>query len=142
MGPDVWFQYAATCTGTLTVDACGDFNTRLALYSDVLGNCVCPVDASTEVICDDDSGCLGSGSKVELEVTQGDCFTIRIMGAGDGVSGVGDLTIVCGNDDCANAAPLSVPDTVSGSTGTGNVFPAPAPCGLGRGLCASRTDWS
>ncbi len=96
-GPDVWFRYEATCTGTLTVSTCGQatFDTKLALYEGCNALCV----LGDPVACNDNagfgSGCGAGGTSVlKADVEAGSCYRIRLGGAND-ESGTGVLTISC-----------------------------------------------
>ncbi len=90
IGADIWFEYSASCSGTLTVSLCGSsYDTKLAVYA----GCVeCPpTDPPLE--CDDDEGCIPQ-SEVVLSVVAQDCYTIRVGGFGS-AQGVGTMTITC-----------------------------------------------
>lgn len=102
---DLWYNYTATCTGTLTVSLCGSsFDTVLAVY----GDCVtCPPPPFSEIACSDDS--CGLQSQVTLSVIQGQCYKIRIGGFDSNDFGAGLIDISCTqdpgvptNDDCVN----------------------------------------
>jgi len=75
---DIWFDYAAACSGLLTVGLCdSSFDTKLAVYEGL----TCP-PADVAVLCDDD-GCdeiLSQQSQAELLVTQGQGYRIRVGG--------------------------------------------------------------
>ncbi|MCH7721056.1 MAG: hypothetical protein IH988_08725 [Planctomycetes bacterium] len=89
---DVWYDYTATCTGTLTVSTCSDadYDTRLAMY-DGFGCTGSLVECN-----DDGAGCSGFTSEMTASVTSGDQLKIRVGGF-DG-SGTGNLTITCDDD--------------------------------------------
>ncbi len=83
---DLWYDYTATCTGTLFVDTCGGFNddTRLAIYQ----GCQCP-PSSPPLECNDDHGNANEGdtglpcpggleASLSIPVTQGQCYKIRV----------------------------------------------------------------
>jgi hypothetical protein len=98
-GPDVWFRYTASCSGTLRISTCNDatFNTKIAVYS----GCALSCSTSTLLACNNNGvGCGGGTSFVEIPVEAGDCFRIRIGGDGN-ESGTGILTITC--SFCASA---------------------------------------
>lgn len=89
---DVWYDYAATCTGTLTVSTCNDadYDTRLAMY-DGFG-CTGALAA-----CNDDGvGCANFTSEMTASVTNGEQLKIRVGGFDS--SGSGNLTITCDDD--------------------------------------------
>jgi hypothetical protein len=97
IGSDIWYRYAATCGGNLTVDLCnsdvdlcnGDFDTKLAVYD---GCGQCPV-SSPPLQCNDDSAC-GRRSRVTVPAVLGHCYTIRIGGY-QGVQGTGTMRVSC-----------------------------------------------
>ena len=75
---DIWFDYTATCDGTLTVSTCNDgdpltgdaaFDTKIAIYEGCGAGC--PLRGN-EFACDDDApGCAGFSSRVTAPVTAG-----------------------------------------------------------------------
>ncbi|MBN2563546.1 MAG: hypothetical protein JXQ75_21715 [Phycisphaerae bacterium] len=90
---DVWFDYTATCTGGLTVSLCfgTGYDTMLAVY----GDCDCPADPGDRLACDDDGCGEAQGpSETVVPVTEGNCYKIRVGGAGT-ASGEGYLSIGC-----------------------------------------------
>ena len=97
---DVWFEYAAGCTGFATVDTfgSGQADTVLSVY-DTCGG--------TELACNDDSG--GLLSEVTFPVAMGVPYWIRL--ASIDLAGDYDLNISCNsvpdNDNCASATPVS-----------------------------------
>jgi len=104
---DVWFEYTADCTGTVTFSTCGSaFDTKMAVY-DACGAASPPSNAA--LLACDDRGC-GFQAEVTIDVVQGQCYKIRIgspafEGPNEGPTGLGFLDIHCkpANDDCANA---------------------------------------
>jgi FG-GAP repeat len=97
---DIFFKYIASCTGTLEVTTClsHDFDTVLAVYQGcsfvpVFGTC-----AFGPPIGCNDNGC-SVGSKVQTNVTAGNCYRIRVGGIG-GQTGSFKLNITC-TPDCA-----------------------------------------
>ncbi len=92
-GQDIWFCYAAMCSGTATVSLCGSsYDTRLAAYS----GCACPATNDRLIACGDDyCGLLALQSQVSFPVTAGQTYLIRVGGYGLD-AGFGALTIVCG----------------------------------------------
>ena len=112
---DVWFSYAASCTGTLLVDTCSaarTFDTALEVFS---GSC----GSLTSLGCNDDA--CGLGSSLAVQVSQGQNYWIR-LGGYFGSQGQAELTISCivTGDECATAMPLANgvngPYTTVGST--------------------------
>ncbi len=83
---DVWYEYVAPCTGSLTVDMCGgtDYDAMVAIYgsNETDGQCVCPDAAGASLACDDDS-CAGPGGPAVVTydgAVQGACYLIRVGG--------------------------------------------------------------
>jgi hypothetical protein len=83
---DIWFEYVAPCSGTLTVGMCGglSYDAMLAVYGSNVpdGTCTCPEDDATQLTCDDDS-CGGFGTTAIGTVEQaveGACYLIRVGG--------------------------------------------------------------
>ncbi|MCA9289540.1 MAG: hypothetical protein KDA25_00330 [Phycisphaerales bacterium] len=92
---DIWYNYVATCDGTLTVTTCdaADYDTDLAVYN---GCDVCPPGDNELAGCnDDDSACAGFTSTVMVGVSAGNCYKIRVGGWNAGDSGNGTVTITC-----------------------------------------------
>jgi hypothetical protein len=86
---DVWFNYTATQTGTLQVDTCGSgYDTKLAVYD----GCACPVSDFNLLGCQDDTSPCGLQSVVQVNVTAGNCYKIRVGGFGTAV-GNGTLNL-------------------------------------------------
>jgi len=110
---DVWFAYTASCTGTMTASMCSDadYDAIMAIYSNESATCPCPTTSSTQIgPCGDDSCGVGGGPPVlNIDVTQGNCYTIRI-GGWSSASGTGTLDISCEASGCRPAsAPLPDP---------------------------------
>lgn len=122
---DVWYQFTASCAGTLSVDTCGtnDFpaddvgtDTVLSLHT------ACPGDTTSQIACNDDAGsfCNGGGilydSHVTAALTQGQNVRIRVTHFGSSfntgyfrihvnfdspleppaITPIGNTTILCG----------------------------------------------
>jgi hypothetical protein len=135
---DIWFNYTATCTGTLRLDTCGpgDHDTRIQVY----GTCDCSqIMEGTGIECNDDSGdgtppgdpnpdyCNQGGaapfeSALDLQVVAGQCYKIRVgqygqSGGHFGDSGPDQLNVecLCGNgsldpgEQCDNGAANGTP---------------------------------
>ncbi|MCI0364080.1 MAG: S8 family serine peptidase [Phycisphaerales bacterium] len=103
---DVWFDWIAPCTGSVTLQTCGtvNFDTKIAIYS----GCACPVFTANLLGCNDNApNCAGNGSRLTVPVTQGECYKIRVGGV-NGDQGSGQLNISCSNaplnNDCEDAA--------------------------------------
>jgi len=121
---DIWFNYVATCSGTLVAGTCGQasFDTDLALYS----GCTC--SGLTLLSCSEDApGCAGGTSRAEAFVSQGQCYKIRVGGRQNGDSGTGVLTVAC--------FPVCEPDC-AGALDEAIIPASPEPCGAnGNGGC-------
>jgi len=83
---DVWFEYVAPCSGSLTVQMCGgtDYDSMVAIYGSngADGACACPGDTGASLACDDDS-CGGPGGPGVITydgAIQGACYLIRVGG--------------------------------------------------------------
>lgn len=88
---DIWFEYQSTCTGTLTVTTCNtaSFDTDLVVYQ---GLC----EDKVQVGCNgDDDNCSGYTSTVNVPVTIGEQYLIRLGGWDSSSSGTGTLVIDC-----------------------------------------------
>jgi len=148
---DIWYNYTATCTGTLTVTTCENsggsatYDTDIVLYA---GCDDCPpydLDGLDVIGCNDDSpedpcGTVDFHSTASASVCQGQCIKIRVGGFGfDTDEGTGTINVVCEADpcvatgapnDCCDASiPISNGDTPYDSTGA-NTDGAPSPAGL------------
>lgn len=111
---DIWYSYAAPCSGVLTVDLCGsNYDTKLGVYGS------CPDGPGEILACNDDFDCDGNGdpyndgyvSRVTLTVVGGEVYLLRIGGY-NGAQGDGTMMLMCDaivppNDDCADALPVS-----------------------------------
>lgn len=87
---DVWFCYAATCTGSVSISLCpGDFDTMLAVYD----GCTCPTRSGLG--CNDD-GCntFGAGSQLVFPAVAGQGYLVRV-GGWQGDEGRGTILISC-----------------------------------------------
>jgi Lamin Tail Domain len=82
-GNDLWYNYTATCTGTLTIDACEvDSNLAIAIYDGT----ACPLSAADLLGCDDDNfggnpACpdpTDEGPHFEVQVVSGNTYKIRM----------------------------------------------------------------
>ena len=105
---DIWFNYIANCTGTLTVSICdANFDTELAVYS-----FVCPTGPNVALACNDNA--CGTGSTITMPVSPG-FFRIRIGGK-NGDWGVGTLNISC---DITPPCPADI--TPPGGNGVVNI---------------------
>lgn len=105
---DVWYEYVAPCSGTMTLQMCNSslYDAMLAVYGGVASNaCVCPDEAELPLACNDDGcGGIGVGGIVHVPVEAGGCYVIRVGGyspdgtvteAARGVSRV-SVGVLCG----------------------------------------------
>jgi hypothetical protein len=93
---DIWYNWTAPASGTLTVSLCGSaFDTKVAVYE----GCDCPVSDANKLACNDDS--CGLQSELTVQVTAGTCYKIRVGGFG-GAVGTGNLnlTLSCACPTC------------------------------------------
>ncbi len=126
---DVWFSYAASCSGTLLIDTCSaarTYDTAIEAFSGACGSL-------SSLGCNDDA--CGLGSSLAVQVTQGQNYWIR-MGGYFGSQGQAELTITCivTGDECATAQPLN--NGVNGPyTTVGSTTSAPA------WTCGFNTNW-
>jgi cysteine-rich repeat protein len=130
---DVWYNYTATCSGTLSLGTCtgsgsdlqGDalFDTDLAIYD---GCNVCPPGDGDLLGCNDDTddlGCDATGTSFpslieNVPVVSGSCYKIRV-GSFSSTSGPGTATldivcIECGDGEVAGAEQCDDGNNVDG----------------------------
>ena len=80
LGSDIWYNYIASCTGTITAITCNqaDYDTKIAIYD----GC-------------DGVGCAGFTSTVATSAAiAGRCYTIRVGGF-NAAQGTGTLSVSC-----------------------------------------------
>ncbi len=98
---DVWWKYVAPLTQNVTIDTCGsDFDTILSVH-DTCG-------ASDSIACNDDD--CGAQSSVDLDVTAGSAYYIRVAGFG---GDVGNIVL-----NISTCAALGAPTGVAATDGT------------------------
>ncbi|HAW95789.1 MAG TPA: hypothetical protein DCX60_05885 [Phycisphaerales bacterium] len=86
---DIWFEFIATQTGTLSLSTCNqaDFDTRIAVY---VGSC----EMLTEVGCNDDGfECSGYTSELLTPCVEDERYLIRLGSFHPSQSGQGVITI-------------------------------------------------
>jgi hypothetical protein len=129
LGNDIWYNYTAPGTGSLTVTTCGSsYDTAIAVYD----GCSCPPGAN--LACNDDS--CGLQSSVTVAVTVGACYKIQVGGFASS-TGPGTLNIM---------GPAGPPPSIASSNPPNGLLdalqPNPAPCGactLSQGVGAAGT---
>ena len=87
---DIWFEYTASSSGTLTVLTCGQatFDTIIAAYTGLCG--------SLNLVNCDDEGCGFQTSIMNFDVTAGETYLLRVggwFGSGFGWAGTGTLSL-------------------------------------------------
>jgi len=106
---DEWYKYTATCSGVLTVETCGTSpatspDTNLAIYED----CKCPyaTGGAPPLGCSRNAAeenpptpNCGLGSKIQIDVTQGRCYGIRLADEAENFPS-GNLKIGCVQATC------------------------------------------
>ena len=111
---DVWFRFAATEAGMLTVSTCGsDFDTQLALYG-----FACPSGDDSALVCSDDD--CGTGSTLTFEVPGPGLYRIRV-GSASGTGGTGVLTLSFDTGEALPCPTDCAPDNGDGTFGNGVV---------------------
>ncbi|NOT00700.1 MAG: hypothetical protein HOP29_08740 [Phycisphaerales bacterium] len=111
---DVFFRATPLANGTVSVDLCGSgFDTMLSVHTG------CPTTPVNQITCNDDCGAsCGLDSCTTFAGTAGTNYYIRVAGFG-GNSGSITLNLdgpfAPGNDQCANALPLSDETETDGS---------------------------
>jgi len=104
---DIWYEYVAPCTGTMTIQMCNGtfYDSILSVYgSGVLGECQCPADNATLLSCDDDScGGFATSSVAGTPVVEGACYILRVGGYSNDATDAGaarglsrlDIGVLC-----------------------------------------------
>jgi hypothetical protein len=111
---DIWYNYTATCDGTLTVHTCGaSFDTRIAVYEGI--DCLPTADP---IGCNDDAEagtpCSGTlQSYLEVPVQCGQVYKIRVGAFAATQFGSGQLTVSCAGTPCPDT---NCPDCVTSAT--------------------------
>jgi hypothetical protein len=138
---DIWYKYTPTCTGLATISLCDPlregFDELMAIYSDNTATCPCPTNAGNQIGECNDDGCVftGAGSKIELDVVAGNCYTIRVGGFND-AQGRGHLTITC-VEGPSNPTPNPGNDTCNAGPTPGAPCSQNSDCGL-NGFCQTK----
>lgn len=110
MGLDIWYEYQAGFTGSLVVSTCNqlepDWDSQIAIY-DTGVTCDCNLVSDPPLGCNDDfPGCTSGSSQVVVDVTDGNCYMIRIGSSFTGISGLGTLTLSEGPMTCDLSAAI------------------------------------
>ncbi|MGH7150187.1 MAG: hypothetical protein ACREIU_05800, partial [Planctomycetota bacterium] len=128
---DVWYSYAASCTGIATFSFCSggtaNYDTVIEAFS---GSCA----ALNLLACNDDA-CSGGRSQLSVPVTAGTVYLVRVGGFG-GEVGNFTLGISCSpaalpNDECAGAIPIAEGLNPAGSSVGATTSPPVWACGNG-----------
>jgi hypothetical protein len=126
---DVWFSYAASCTGTLLVTTCGGGTLNDTVLQVLGGTCASPVSLA----CNNND--CGFRSALLVPVSAGTTYLLRVASTGLSVlnEGTFDLNVTClppaANDECAAALPISEGTTTGlSNVGATNSLGAPAFC--------------
>ena len=89
-GPNIWYCYTATCTGSVTVSLAGSsFDTMLAVYN----GCDCYPTSDDLIQCNDDAG-NSYQSEVTIAAVEGKQYLIEVGGYGT-EKGEGLISISC-----------------------------------------------
>lgn len=129
LSSDVFFEYIASCDGSVTVTTCGsaDFDTTIAIYEGCGYGRNGACDSTGLIACNaDDPACPNGASTVVFSAHAGACFRIRIGGPG---GGSGTFTVSCAatcsadlnGDGKINATDLAVLLGAWGSPGAGDL---------------------
>jgi hypothetical protein len=126
---DKWYKYTATCSGTLSVEACGTIpgtTTNLVIYQD----CLCPPMSGDPLGCRSafEGANCGPGSELKIDVVQGSCYGIRLADDMDNRPS-GNLKISCVQADCP-AGPFTATDPPNGVADARRPYPPENPSQL------------
>ena len=135
-GPDIWYTFEATTTGTLQVSTCdtADYDTRLGAW-DICGG--------TLIACNDDgAGCTGFTSIMYIEIESAPSTTyIQVAGYGDAV-GTGTLNLEYvvlpdppANDECVDAIDVPVDSEGNGQAAFDTTWATNSPEIADESLC-------
>ncbi len=115
---DIWYEYTAECSGTLTISTCDtvNYDSDLVIYDNTdCGNL-------SFLACNDDAtGCAGFSSILTAPVVAGSSYLIRVGGWNNGDQGSGTLSIsndgapctVCGDGVVEGNEECDPPDGVT-----------------------------
>ncbi|MCA9292171.1 MAG: hypothetical protein KDA25_13645 [Phycisphaerales bacterium] len=133
---DIWFNFTAPADGLLTVSTCNQasYDTDLVVYEGC-DTADCPPGDDALLACNDDgTGCAGFSSEVEVLVTAGNCYKIRVGGWNDGDQGAGTLTLSLGDPpssclDCTDTEGEACGDDTNGGCNSTPVAFGAIECG-------------
>jgi len=154
---NIWYCYAATCTGSATVSLCGSsYDTKLAIYD----GCSSTPTLDNILRCNDDF--CGMQSEATFPVTAGNKYLIEVAGFNTNAFGEGVMNITCdgmvippSNDNwylahsVGNVSDLAFDTTIATFDGPGvcmispNIwycYTAPHTCRITVSLCGSEFD--
>ena len=140
---DIWYEFEAKSDGELTLSTCGaaDFDTVIAVYEAIFPEIpLCPttggkISFANLIGCNDDQTlCPDNTSQLEVELTKGYVYKIRLGGFSPGADGIGTLTVNFDGegDSCFNpvSAGSANPYSYDGCT-LDNPLAETPPCGFG-----------
>ncbi len=115
--PDMWYSYTPNSNGSATFSLCSgtDYDSVLSVHTG------CPGTSGNELGCDDDGcGSTGGPSVVNIGVTGGNTYLIRVTGWN---GSTGNFTLSISGPDCASTAltisfPSGLPDALAPSAST------------------------
>ena len=140
---DIWYEFEAKSDGELTVSTCNtaDFDTVVAVYEAIFPDiALCPttggqISFANLIGCNDDTQfCLGNTSYLEVELTKGYVYKIRLGSYAASSWGTGTLLVDFDGegDTCSNPASVGV---VTSATYDGCTLDNPLaetpPCSVG-----------
>ena len=123
---DVWFTFTPATSGFYNLETCSGatpFDTGIEVWDG------CPVKGGMMLACNDDgAGCPAFASSLDVDMTAGVTYTIRV-GGWDGDAGATDLNISVSsgpptNDECSGAIALAVGTTAFSTVGASGTTPA------------------
>jgi hypothetical protein len=125
-GPNIWYCYAAACTGTVTVRLSGaNYDTMLAAYT----SCECYPTSANLLQCNDDFG-SGTDSQVSFAATAGNQYLIEVGGYGQ-EKGQGLLTVSCEGTVTPDKPDLGdAPDSTNHAGAVMTAYPSGGPTGV------------
>lgn len=117
---DIWYQYTATSTGTLTLSVCSDdvpndpttpFDLWVGVYDDDCESCGAVLGPSLLDCTTGTVACGGGGLELQVPVTQGQCYKIRVA-AGNPSLGTGQIQLSCIEPGDSSSDPSDLGDLV------------------------------